>query len=161
MKTSIATITIATIVGLIATACVLSSDTPPAPSRSPQVQPTPTVYRVEFGLGESVELPERGIGISFDQVVEDSRCPANVMCIVAGRAVIEVTVTEADTSAVVHPSIEPGTIVENPWVRAARSQPGSEDISIRMISLNLLRGPDDGEEGLTPTAVLEVMADEE
>ncbi len=159
MKTLIATITVVTIIGLIATACEPASDTPPAPGSSPLVQPTPTVHRVEVGLGESVELPDQGIGISFDRVVEDSLCPANVVCIWAGEAVIELTVTEADTSAVVRPSLEPDSAIASPWVRVASSQPGSEDISIRLTSLEGYPGSDDNKEGGGPTAVLEVMGD--
>ena len=130
-------------IGLIATACEPSSATQPAPGESPLVRPTPTVHRVEIGLGGSVELPDQGIGISFDRVVEDSRCPTNVVCVWAGEAVIELTVTGADTSAVVRLSLEPGSGIESPWVRVASSQPGSEDISVRVTSL----------EGEGPTAV--------
>ncbi len=159
MKTLIATITIVTIIGLIATACEPSSDTPPTPGSSPLAQPTPTVHRVEVGLGESVELPDQGIGISFDRVVEDSRCPANVVCVWAGEAVIELTVTETDKSAVVRLSLEPGSGIETPWTKASSSQPGSEDISMRLISLEPYPGSDDNKEGGGPTAVLEIMVD--
>ena len=165
MKTAMAIIAILAVVGLLAMACsdrptpVDDSQPTPAPTSTP-VPPTPTpmptVHRVEFRLGESVELPGQGIGISFDQVVEDSRCPANVVCVWAGKAVIELTVTKADTSAVVRPSLEPGT---GPWVRVTSSQPGSEDISIRLTSLWGYPGSDGNKEGGGPTAVLEVMVD--
>ena len=159
MKTLIATITIVTIIGLNTTACEPSSDTPRTPGSSPLVQPTPTVHRVEVGLGGSVELPDQGIGISFDRVVEDSLCPADVVCRWAGEAVIELTVTEADTSAVVRPSLEPDAGIKSPWARVVSSQPGSEDISIRLISLEEYPGSDDDKEDRGPTAVLEVMVD--
>ena len=168
MKTTIAIITIFAVVALLATACsdqptpVDDSQPTPVPTSTPvpptptQI-PTPTVHRVEFRLGESVELPGQGIGISFDRVLEDSRCPANVVCVWAGQVVIELTVTEADTSAVVRPSLEPGTGIESQWVRVTSSQPGSEDISIRLTSLWGYPGSDGNEEGGGPTAVLEVM----
>ena len=170
MKTAIIAIAIIAAVGLLAMACggkptpVDDSQPTPAPTSTP-VPPTPTpmstptVHRVEFRLGESVELPGQGIGISFDQVLEDSRCPANVVCVSAGKAVIELTVTTADTSAVVRPFLEPGTGIESPWVRVTSSQPGSEDISIRLTSLWGYPGSDGNEEGGGPTAVLEVMVD--
>ena len=117
---------------------------PPTPT------PMPTVHRVEIGLGGSVELPNQGTGNSFDRVVEDSRCPANVVCIWAGEVVIELTVTDADTSAVVRLFLEPGSGgIESPWTRVPSSQSGSEDILIRLTSM----------EGEGPTAVLEVMVD--
>ena len=68
-------------------------------------------------------------------------------------------VTKADTSAVVRPSLEPGTGIESPWVRVTSSQPGSEDISIRLTSLWGYPGSDGNKEGEGPTAVLEVMVD--
>ena len=114
--------------------------------------PTPNVHRVEIGLGESVQLPDQGIGISFDQVLEDSRCPANVVCVWAGEAVIELTVTEADASALVRLSLRPG--------RVPNSQPGSEDISIRLTSLEPYPGSDADKEGGVLTAALEIMVHE-
>ena len=134
----------------------------PVPTSTP-VPPTPTpmpnVHRVEIGLGGSVQLPDQGIGISFDRVVEDSRCPANVVCIWAGEVVIELTVTEADTSVVVRLSLRPGSHIKSPWVRVTNSQPGSEDISIRLTSLWGYPGSDGNKEGGVLTAVLEVMVD--
>ncbi len=130
-----------------------STPVPPTPT------PMPNVHRVEIGLGGSVQLPDQGIGISFDRVVEDSRCPANVVCIWAGEVVIELTVTEADTSVVVRLSLRPGSPIKSPWVRATSSQPGSEDISIRLISLWAYPGSDGNEGGGGPTALLEVMVD--
>ena len=126
METLIATIAIVTMIGLIAIACDPSPTTPPtAPTRSTPVlqptpvQPTPGSHRVEIGLGGSVELPDLGIGISFDRVVEDSRCPANVVCISAGQVVIDATVTEADTSAVVRLTFVPGKGAYSPWDQSA------------------------------------------
>ena len=137
----------------------ISAPTPTPVPPTPTPMPMPNVHRVEIGLGGSVQLPDQGIGISFDEVVEDSRCPANVVCVWAGEAVIELTVTEADTSVVVRPSQEPGSPIKSPWVRVTSSQPGSEDISIRLISLWGYPGSDGNEGGGGPTAVLEVMVD--
>ena len=130
-----------------------STPVPPTPT------PMPNVHRVEIGLGGSVQLPDQGIGISFDRVVEDSRCPANVVCIWAGEVVIELTVTGADTSVVVRLSLRPGSPIKSPWVRVTNSQPGSEDISVRLISLEPYPGSDADKEGGVLTAVLEVMVD--
>ncbi len=135
------------------------TSTPVPPMPTPMPMPMPNVHRVEIGLGGSVQLPDQGIGISFDEVVEDSRCPANVVCVWAGEAVIELTVTKADTSAVVRLSLEPGSPIKSPWVRVTSSQPGSEDISIRLTSLEPYPGSDADKEGGVLTAVLEVMVD--
>ena len=139
----------------------VANQTPePTPTPVPPTStPMPNVHRVEIGLGGSVQLPDQGIGISFDRVVEDSRCPANVVCIWAGEVVIELTVTEADTSVVVRLSLRPGAHIKSPWVRVTNSQPGSEDISIRLTSLEPYPGSDADKEGGVLTAVLEAMVD--
>ena len=160
MKTAVATIAIIAAVGLFAIACggkptpvddsqptLVPTYTPAPPTPSPMQ--TPTDHRVEIGLGASVELPGNDIGISFDRIVEDSRCPANVVCISAGKVVIELTLTEANSSAVVRLYLEPGSGIESPWAAVPRSQHRSGDISIRLTSL----------EGEGPAAVLEVMVD--
>ena len=166
MKTLIATIAIVTMIGLIAIACDPSPTTPPtAPTRStPVLQPTPVPptpgsHRVEIGLGGSVELPDLGIVISFDRVVEDSRCPANVVCIWAGQVVIDATVTKADTSAVVRLTFVPGKGAYSPWTRVPISQQGLEGLSIRMTGLVDNPGSEADQEGGVLTVVLEVMVD--
>ena len=131
-----------------------STPVPPRPT------PMPNVHRVEIGLGESVQLPDQGIGISFDEVVEDSLCRGNVTCIWAGKAVIRLTVTEADTSTEVLLSLEPDSPVSSPWIRVASHQTESKALEIRLISLEQYPGADDDKDGVTPTAVLEVMVDE-
>ncbi len=132
----------------------------PVPGKSVLVQPTSTGHRVEIGLGYSVKLPDQDVRISFDRVVEDSLCPANVRCIWAGKAVIRLTVTEADTSTEVLLSLEPDSPVSSPWIRVASHQTESKDLEIRLISLEQYPGADDDKEGVTPTAVLEIMVDE-
>ena len=82
--------------------------------RPAQVQTMPNGNRVEIGVGQSVELPDQDMGISFDRVVDDSRCPANVTCIWAGETVIRLTVSKSDTSAEALLSQEPGSGVESP-----------------------------------------------
>ena len=45
-------------------------------------------------LGEEVRLGgEEGIAVEFSSVLEDSRCPANVVCIWAGRATVAISLT--------------------------------------------------------------------
>ena len=184
MKTTIAIITIIAIVGLSGIAGagqptpgpgpqetlvktvtpVLSTAVPPSvvlplPGGKALAQPALDGYRVEIGLGYSVTLPGQGIGISFDRVVEDSRCPENVMCIWAGRAEIGLTVTQADTTTEVIVSIEPSSGVNSPWARVAGVGPESEYIDVRLISLELYPSADDHKQGVTHTAVLEIKVD--
>ena len=166
VKTIMAAVAIIFGVGLLAMACggkatpVNDAQAIPVPTYTPvplTPTPLPAVYRVEIRLGGFAQLSGQDIGISFDQVVEDSRCPANVVCVWAGRAVVALTVTEADTSAVVRASLSPGSGIESPWARVASPRTGSGDISIRLISLKDYPGSDDNKENGGPGAVLEVM----
>jgi hypothetical protein len=49
--------------------------------------------------GESGTVSPYRATIRFDGVSQDSRCPADVVCVWAGRAVVHVTVFEADGTA--------------------------------------------------------------
>ena len=49
------------------------------------------IIGVKVPLDESIVL--KGISIKFVEVVEDSRCPKDVNCIWAGRAIVKVEVT--------------------------------------------------------------------
>jgi hypothetical protein len=46
---------------------------------------------VEIGLGE--EVVRNNVSVRFNTVIEDSRCPADAVCIQAGQARVSVTVT--------------------------------------------------------------------
>jgi hypothetical protein len=48
---------------------------------------------VTVALGETVSLGVEGASLSFDDVVEDSRCPANAQCLWQGRVVVSGHVT--------------------------------------------------------------------
>lgn len=52
---------------------------------------TPRILiRVELGTAVNID----GVRIEFTEVIEDSRCPANVTCVWEGRARVRVLVTE-------------------------------------------------------------------
>jgi hypothetical protein len=58
----------------------------------------PTVEPLsEFVLapGESASLSSAGLTVRFDRVVNDSRCPANALCITGGEAEVALTVGRA------------------------------------------------------------------
>jgi len=61
---------------LVAPAC---SHAPTAPSA-----PLGTPFRI--GVGQSVRIESAGLELGFDQVLEDSRCPADAICVWAGTA---------------------------------------------------------------------------
>lgn len=57
----------------------------------------------EFTLkpGESAAVQGTDLRVSFDKVVEDSRCPADVVCIRAGEAVVALQASWKDGNALV------------------------------------------------------------
>lgn len=53
---------------------------------------------IRIPLGKTIEIDETLI--TFERVVEDSRCPRKVQCVWAGRARVEVVVEQEDEEAV-------------------------------------------------------------
>lgn len=49
--------------------------------------------QVVLGLGESIASADGSIGVSFIEVVEDSRCPADAICVTSGSVRVLVQVT--------------------------------------------------------------------
>ena len=76
---------LALILPLLCLAC--ASPSPPAPAAAPAGQAT-------AGLGQTVRLGS--VSVTPLEVVEDSRCPADVQCVWAGRLVLRVRV-QAET----------------------------------------------------------------
>ena len=58
-------------------------------------------------VGQEATITGEGLSITFDRVISDSRCPANVVCIQAGEARFEVTLTKGGTSQTLT-LVEPG-----------------------------------------------------
>ena len=55
-----------------------------------------------LGIGRSVVIPEEGLSIGFESVLEDSRCPLGAVCIWEGNARIVVRIGkwgDRDTTA--------------------------------------------------------------
>jgi hypothetical protein len=83
---------------------------------------------VDVRIGETVILEESGIEITFKRVVHESRCPEDVVCVTAGRAVIELDVSD--------PSGEfPGVELEIPGLVVT---PYSDDIRNDIARLRLV-----------------------
>ncbi|KAA3636175.1 MAG: hypothetical protein DWQ02_08685 [Bacteroidetes bacterium] len=67
--------------------------------RSQEVKVEVPQIAIRMDLGETVEI--EGILITFEKVLEDSRCPEKVQCVWAGRARVEVIVQAENEDAVV------------------------------------------------------------
>jgi hypothetical protein len=61
--------------------------------------PTGPSLAEEFTLAasESALIPEAGLRVRFDGVEGDSRCPADVVCVQGGDAVVRITVIDRST----------------------------------------------------------------
>lgn len=55
-----------------------------------------------LAVGEAVGVDDDALPVGFERVVEDSRCPSDVVCIQAGRVVVQLTAGRGD------PQLEPG-----------------------------------------------------
>ena len=53
----------------------------------------------ELDYRATTEFEDGNISITFENLIEDSRCPANAICIWEGRAVVEIKVQEEDEIA--------------------------------------------------------------
>lgn len=90
---------------------------------------------VDLALGERVALPDGG-WVEFVAVLEDSRCPADVVCVWQGRAVLEfdvtgerVAVTLIGGESVSDPEVTTGhrIVVEDVHPYPKASQPSDSD----------------------------------
>lgn len=68
---------------LAAPACLF--DSPTAPARDVNAE-------IVIPEGQTASVPGTGVRIRFDRVVGDSRCPADVMCIQGGDAIVRIAV---------------------------------------------------------------------
>jgi hypothetical protein len=78
-------------------ACGTQASAPTQPTTVAEPAPSEALIGEQFELtiGERVTLAEAGISLSFAEVVEDSRCPADAMCVQQGRAVVSGDLTDA------------------------------------------------------------------
>ena len=93
-------------------------------SSSPPTAPSEGVpLGREFALrpGESVTIQPTGLRVSFQGVVEDSRCPADAICVWAGDAVVALSVGARDLQ--LRSSSAPESVVGAYRVRLERVEP--------------------------------------
>lgn len=91
MKNSIKPAAIALLTTGLLTACV-SAPTKQT-SQTPMVVTNPTSHTttVTLALGQQVFVKDQQLNVSFDKIVNDSRCPTGTQCIWAGNATVAVT----------------------------------------------------------------------
>ncbi len=86
---------VAVLVSLCLVSALLFSCFGPAPQTGPALGEQFTI-----ATGEIVSIRGEPLKIRFDAVTEDSRCPLNVVCIQAGRAVCQLTLTTGVTTEI-------------------------------------------------------------
>lgn len=57
-------------------------------------------------VGETMEASDGKVSVMFKGIKEDSRCPKDVTCIQAGRAIVELSVMEGPSTAAVQVTLE-------------------------------------------------------
>jgi hypothetical protein len=76
-----------TIAGLAPIDVAAQDDTPPP------IDAGPVPADVKLHVGETAALDGGALTVTVEQVAEDSRCPRDVTCVWAGRALVELHVT--------------------------------------------------------------------
>jgi hypothetical protein len=61
-------------------------------SNPPALPSGPVNQRVVLGPGETADVAGAAIGVRFESVVNDSRCPGDATCIQAGSATVRISV---------------------------------------------------------------------
>ncbi|MEM6785840.1 MAG: hypothetical protein AAF624_19130 [Bacteroidota bacterium] len=69
------------------------------PTVPPPNTATDTGAAFDIEVGESLTLNQYGDRIVFNRVVSDNRCPENVACVQAGKALISVTYVAEDVAS--------------------------------------------------------------
>ncbi|MBD3299560.1 MAG: hypothetical protein GF341_12960, partial [candidate division Zixibacteria bacterium] len=65
----------------------------------------------EFGIGETVTVTNEGVSVTFMEVIEDSRCPTDVVCFWEGQVTLGLEVVDLPSDTFFVPvSMRPGTL---------------------------------------------------
>lgn len=104
--------------------------------------------------GEKALFAEDDVEIRFNNVTNDSRCPANATCVRAGEAVAHFTLLEADGTATPFSLEMPGLVMEMPDPDRVKFQ----QVDRFSVALYLLQPYPElaEEEGMPTTATLEM-----
>ncbi|HSR66701.1 MAG TPA: hypothetical protein VLU25_02075 [Acidobacteriota bacterium] len=72
----------------------------PAPQQTPPPDPTVLAAQMDMPfqlpLGRSARIADQDLTVTFEEVLEDSRCPQGVDCIWQGRATIRLTLRQGE-----------------------------------------------------------------
>ena len=91
MKKIIQTTSIALLTTSLLTACMTAPTLPAKPTPSTVNQPANATRTVTLALGQNIFVKEHQLNLTFDKVLNDSRCATGVQCIWAGNATVAVT----------------------------------------------------------------------
>ena len=98
-------------IAVLSTAIALAEIEAPAPTEVDPVEGGPVPADVQLHVGDTATLDNGGVKGSLVQVEEDSRCPANVTCVSAGRGLVDLRVTvDGDDKGLVTASLVPGPL---------------------------------------------------
>lgn len=91
MKKNIQTTSIALLTTSLLTACITAPALHSKPTPSTVNQPANATRTVTLALGQNIFVKEHQLNLTFDKVLNDSRCATDVQCIWAGNATVAVT----------------------------------------------------------------------
>ena len=91
MKKNIQTTSIALLTTSLLTACMTAPALHSKPTPSTVNQPANATRTVTLALGQNIFVKEHQLNLTFDKVLNDSRCATDVQCIWAGNATVAVT----------------------------------------------------------------------
>ncbi len=78
-----------------------TTEAPPAttiPVTVPLGRSVPRGQSFSIGVGETVTVAGVGLNVTFQDVIQDSRCPIGVQCVVEGDAIIAVSLSKTGSS---------------------------------------------------------------
>ena len=112
--------------------------------------PVPTRPRIDIPIGKLVEVEIDGLTLEFLEVTEDSRCPANVVCVWAGQAKVVIAAidggrdlgkhelvldpTGANSNGVALGKYSVALVALNPYPSASYSIPNSDYVATISVS---------------------------
>jgi hypothetical protein len=111
---------------------------------SPTAPTIPLNREFELGLGQSAVIEDVSLSVRFNGVSNDSRCPADVVCILGGDALVHVTATSrqstrdyelhtGDMRPVQHESVTIALVQLQPYPFSSRTiAPGDYRVTLKV-----------------------------